>query len=725
VTLGLAAPALSGTADVPPVFGTRADLVVVDLVVRDRHGNLIRDLRLDEVEVYEDDVPQTAVGFRSLAPPPAATGATPLTPLAAHLADAATPSATASHRVNLVALVFDQLSVDGRALARKAAHDFLAARPDAEAYFAVFRIDGRLELAQGFTRDVDVLERAVEAATLGRASAFASSLTAMGGAVGASRNSGDPLQRGYDPRELRPAHFAGDPEAGSPMDGDGPLTPERKMANVTLDILRTAEEAERTQRGNWSLDGLVSVVHGLRTLPGRKTLVHFSEGLHIPPGLEDPLRSLVSEANRASVSIYGVDVRGLGTAGRMAEAREMLDQAVAISQSQRLSGSNWHGVTREQARQFETVEATLRVDARGNMDDLARSTGGFLIADSNDMKRGLTRLGEDLGHYYEVAYAPRDRRADGRFRRLSVKVGRRGASVQSRSGYFAVPHRLGEPVYGFEGPLLVALASPRPPRKVEHRAAVFRFEADAGAVRHALALAVPLAHVTFVRDAAAGRYAGRVSVLALVRDAAGDVVEKLSRDYLLEGPLGDLEATRRTRITFTRPFRVPPGAYSVDTAVRDGFGEKTGCGRLPLAVATPSPGVRLSSVVPLAAIAPASAGEDGADPFRVGDVRMTPALGASLSSGAPEPLVLYYVVYPPVTGAGAPEARLEVGRGDRVFKRGAVELPPPDARGRIPHVARVPLGALAPGEYTVRLSVSQGASRATEETLVRVVEEGR
>ena len=105
------------------------------------------------------------------------------------------------------------------------------------------------------------------------------------------------------------------------MDGDGPLTPERKMANVTLDILRTAEEVERTMRGNRSLDGLLAVVHGLRDLPGRKTLVYFSEGLQVPPWLEDPFRALASEANRAGVSIYSVDVRGLQVAGHLDDAR--------------------------------------------------------------------------------------------------------------------------------------------------------------------------------------------------------------------------------------------------------------------------------------------------------------------------------------------------------------------------------------------------------------------
>lgn len=678
VVLSLVMPALPSLAGDTPVFGSRPD----------------------EVEIFEDGVRQLAIEFRSVTP-------------------AAPAPASPSRRINLVALVFDQLSVDGRWLAWRAAQAFLDAHADPEAYVAVFRIDGRLKLAQGFTRDTEALERSLEGAALGGAPAFASRLTAMGGALGASPDAGDHLQRGYDAGELRPAHYAGDPDEGTPMDGDGPLAAQRIIANATLDILRTAEDVERTQRGNWSLDGFLSVVHGHRALPGRKTLAHFSEGLHVPPWLDGSFRSLVSEANRARVSIYGVDVRGLGAASPMSEAREMLEQAVGVSESQRLSGSSWHGVTREQAREFETVEDTLRVNTRGNLDDLARATGGFLMADSNDMKRGMQRLDEDLRYYYEVGYAPSDRRLDGAFRSIAVKVKRAGVSVQSRSGYFAIPHRVGEPVYGFASPLLVALASRKPPRNLEHRVEVFRFDAERAIVQHVLAVAVPLARVSFNRDPRAGRYTGRVSILALVRGADGDIVEKLSQNYVLEGPLGDLETTRRLRITFTRPFAVRPGAYAVDTAVRDGIGDRIGCGHLDLAVAPPAPGIRLSSVVPLAAVSPATGGEPG-DPFRVGEVRMTPALATSLRSGpGQDELALYCVVYSQ-PAAESPRMLLEVGRGGRVLQRGAVPLPAADAGGRIPHVARVRLGALAPGEYTVRLSVTQGASTAVEETTFEV-----
>jgi len=575
-------------------------------------------------------------------------------------------------------------------------------------------------LVEGFTRERGGLLEAVDAATLGNAPAFASGAQAMSGVVGTSGNAGDPLQRGYDVRVLRPAHHAGDPEAGTPMDGDGALTPERKMANVTLDILRTAEEVERTVRGNRSIDGLLAVVHGMRDLPGRKTIVYFSEGIQVPPWLDEPFRGLSSDANRAGVSIYSVDVRGLRVAGHMDDARALLDQAVMTSGSQRLSGGAWSGVTRDQARQFETVESSLRMDTQGTLEDLSKATGGFLLGDSNDLALGLRRLGEDTRHYYEVAYAPSDPRFDGRFHKVGVKVKRPGASVQSRAGYFAIPRAVGEPVYGYEGPLLTALAAHRRPEAFSHGTGVFRFEAEGGRVQHALVVAAPLARVTFSRNESAGLYLGRVSVLVLVKNERGDIVEKLGQDHVIEGRLEDLEETRMRRVSFVRRVALPPGRYSVETAVRDGLADRTGCSVTRLAVAPASPGVRLSSIIGLAGATPAT-GEGRDDPFRVGGVHMAPDLEGRLHTDAgSDGLAVYYVVYTQAGATEPPQMTLEVGRAGRVVRRGRIALPAADAGGRIPYVAKVPVEALAPGEYTLRLSVTQGTSTATEEAPLQV-----
>ena len=269
-------------------------------------------------------------------------------------------------------------------------------------------------------------------------------------------------------------------------------------------------------------------------------------------------------------------------------------------------------------------------------------------------------------------------------------------SVQSREGYFAIPHAVGEPVYGYEGPLLTALAARRRPRAFDHQSAVFRFEADQGRVQHALVVAAPLAGVTFRRDEGAGLYLGRVSVLALVKTEGGDIVEKMGQDFVIEGRLADLDATRQRRIRFVRRVALPPGRYSVETAVRDGLADRTGCSVASLVVAPAAPGVRMSSLVGLAGATPAT-GEDRDDPFRVGQLRMTPDLGGRLRAEAgSDALAVYYVVYAQPGSPETPRMSLELDRAGRVVRRGDVALPAADAGGRIPSVAKVPMAARSP-----------------------------
>src|SRR5437899_9319984 len=59
-----------------PVFRAGADVVVLDVVVRDRKGRTVRDLRPDEVAVYEDGVGQPVASFRLVAAGDDADGAT-------------------------------------------------------------------------------------------------------------------------------------------------------------------------------------------------------------------------------------------------------------------------------------------------------------------------------------------------------------------------------------------------------------------------------------------------------------------------------------------------------------------------------------------------------------------------------------------------------------------------------------------------------------------------
>src|SRR5260221_4796342 len=84
----------------PPVFGAQTAAVVVDFVVRDKKGKLVRDLSAADFTILEDGAPQKVESLRVVDTAPAAeegaaTAATPGAAPRAETAAAATPAPTA------------------------------------------------------------------------------------------------------------------------------------------------------------------------------------------------------------------------------------------------------------------------------------------------------------------------------------------------------------------------------------------------------------------------------------------------------------------------------------------------------------------------------------------------------------------------------------------------------------------------------------------------------
>ena len=57
-------PPTSQAPEPTPRFTSGAEVVAVDLVVRDKKGRLVTDLRQDEIEILEDGVPQKIASYR-------------------------------------------------------------------------------------------------------------------------------------------------------------------------------------------------------------------------------------------------------------------------------------------------------------------------------------------------------------------------------------------------------------------------------------------------------------------------------------------------------------------------------------------------------------------------------------------------------------------------------------------------------------------------------------
>ena len=130
-------------------------------------------------------------------------------------------------------------------------------------------------------------------------------------------------------------------------------------------------------------------------------------------------RDLLDRANRANVSFYPVDPRGLS-----AFDSSMGDTKVSES-----------GVTQPLLTPSEdAARLTSRV---GTLRALAASTDGVAVVDGNDIAAGLRRIEADMASYYLLGYYSSNTKLDGRFRAITVRARRPGVQVRARRGYLA------------------------------------------------------------------------------------------------------------------------------------------------------------------------------------------------------------------------------------------------------------------------------------------------
>jgi hypothetical protein len=101
---------------------------------------------------------------------------------------------------------------------------------------------------------------------------------------------------------------------------------------------------------------------------------------------------------------------------------------------------------------------------RSTMRDLATSTDGFPVIDTNDFTTGVRRIVDDMASYYLLGYYSTNAKLDGRFRKIKVRVKRPGVAVRARNGYLAPTEaEVAPPPPAPAGPAS-ASAAPRSPR---------------------------------------------------------------------------------------------------------------------------------------------------------------------------------------------------------------------------------------------------------------------
>lgn len=420
-----------------PVTRTTTTGVLIDVTVVDRQGQPILDLRPEDFELEEDGKRQKIAavslvnaGFSKaigVSAPSASPAATPAPAADAAKAADVLPDLTPS----VTAILFDRLTSEMRPLAHRAARAHVESMSSPRDFTGVFLADTSLRTFASFTNNTAELRAAVD--RLGATPAANVSPEAERATYGLVQNLPVDPNQPVTPSAESGAGWINPAERqrilGDPNQMASPGAAQLAILRMQLRMLETFRPLLEEFHGHASLAALRAVVGGMATLPGRKSILYFSEALPLTDAVKPKFEALIQEANRNNISFYAVDAAGLRVHSEGARVARNVDLAGAqgIGDVQRGTGA-W---TKDIERQSDILSSSI------SLGRLANETGGFLIDNTNDLTAGFTRMQQDRTTYYLLAYEPTNTKMDGKFRKVKVKVNRPRVTVRARPGYVA------------------------------------------------------------------------------------------------------------------------------------------------------------------------------------------------------------------------------------------------------------------------------------------------
>ncbi|MGA3041559.1 MAG: VWA domain-containing protein [Bryobacteraceae bacterium] len=635
--------------------------VLLDFVVRDKHQKEVKDIRPEEVEIFEDGTRQTLKSFQYR------TGKEALPVVADASHNAARPLKVDSLReINLVTMVFAGMSPQSRQQAAAMAHDFLREEPGPNTWIGIFTLKNRLAAVQTYTADLDLLNKAVDRAATGQYQQFAKENLELVQHINSLNNQQQfqPLQPGSAEERV--------------------AAPDQFLNPVLAAIDRMNLQLLFRQEGSLEIDALRALIREQAQFPGRKTVLFFSEGLVIPPDRPELLESVISEANRANLTFYTLDARGLSTVSNV-----------------KLSGMTYRNMRRSAGGGGPD---SVNTDLQANSRHLATGTGGFAMDNSSDLRTPLRRVMEDIRSHYEVTYSPVSTNFDGHFRKLAVRLTRPGVTVQSRVGYYALPMVAGQALSPFEMAALKVLSAQPQPHAFDFHVAALRFGGAGGSHVYRVVASVPSSALRFGEESSKKTLSIHVSALGLIKDERGQVVRKVSKDLSFDAPADKRAELQGGNTILIMPLDLPAGLYHLETAVIDRVADRASVRRSVLVVPGAHAGCQLSDLVWVRRLLPA-AETDLFNPLETPAGSITPAVDPVFAKS--EVAHFYFVLYPDSGAADKPVSQMTVSRDGRTVAAVRLDLPEPNPDGSYSFLESLPTDTLPQGQYDVQVTASQ------------------
>jgi VWFA-related protein len=703
----------SGNEPMPTIRTTTRE-VVLDVIVRDKHHHAVSDLRPEEIQIFEDGVQQKVNAFRDvqgaeqLRTEQALGKSGPSTPRP----DAPKAPSTALRELNFVSIVFAQIAPLNLEFARTAVLEFLKSGQLPNSYVTVYRLDRSLQLIQPYTANNGDLVKAVNAAARisNNAGGFGSPAS-VAGVV--DRNVQADAALAQSSGQLSPQQAINiqktlmDPRVGIVTDPLWARNAAAEDASVTLGSALLAQgkigtglrAAESLANGMDSFDALRDLVRVQAKLPGRKVVLYLADGLTLPMGRRDVVDSMISYANQSEVSFYAVDTRGLSAEDPLMQSITDQQRAGAESRANSVSPLLGH-------QEDNDIQLSVSSDKQLALVELAESTGGFAVTNTNEIGLPMQRVMEDIRTHYELAYTPSATNYDGHFRKIEVRISRPHVTVQTRSGYFALPTMNGEPLLPFETVALRAINAHPSPAEFPCQTALLRFRPKGAEVEHEMAFDIPISSLRVVTDPKTGDGRVQLSVVALIHKQDGQVVGKVSRDLERKVSKADLGNLGNEHILYAEPVELPGGHYIVDTAVTDELAEKTSVKRASVFVDS-GKDFGVSSLELVRGLKPLTGPRDGRDPFQTEKGRVVPVFAESIPAG--QPVDVYFVVYPGASSDAKPTLTLKMYRDGQEIGLQSLDPPQVQADGSMPVFLRLKPD---PGKCDIVITAQQGTVKS-------------
>jgi len=534
------------------------NLVQVDAVVTDRNGKAVTNLTRDDFEILQDGQPQKITAFEFVE---VKNRAAMLDELRFEVVERSPvvgvpppPRHTMLKREDIrrtLALVVDDLalSFDSVVRVREALKKWVNTEMQEGDLVALIRTSAGMGSLQRFTMEKQVLSTAID------------------------------LIR-YQPGKVGVSSFA--PATGAPPPVVNPETGEIVVNPETGQIVRDAidrsifeDELEHAYTVG-SLGAIQYVIRGLQDLPGRKSLILFSESMKFTyldgstlvrstsqtnATSDARIRKLADEANRSSVVIYAIDPRGVINTGLSAE-------------------DDLSGMTVQEINQVSADRAQRLIESRDGMIELSQKTGGLFVRDNNDMTRALRTAVDDGDGYYLLGYQPDiftfEQSQKSAFHSIKVRVKNPNLTVRSRTGFYgkadadrAVPATL-------QTQITSALGSPFASDDLRVRLTGLFSPGEKTPSSIEAMLHIDARDLTFSDGPDGSKKAGG-EIVAVTFDGEGEQVDTMARSWTVTIPKDAYDKVLAAGLVYTAIVPVKkPGGYQLRTVVRDSGSQKIG-----------------------------------------------------------------------------------------------------------------------------------------------------